>query len=136
MSRLLGAFVLWCAAGIYFVCAYPMSPPGVVPGLSSYKFSLALFALTSVVLIWRVFCVGAFCPSCSKREGTAKRLAYIWLSFVVLCASFGVYDLVSRGAASLTLPLLVIYGLGGFVMISIFFILRYWKGKAGREEQG
>lgn len=134
MNRSIGPLVLWCAAGIYFVCSYPMSPPGTVPGLSSYKFALGLFVATTILLMLSVFKLGEACLACGRREGAIKRLAYAWLSLTVLAVSLGVYDLVSRGAASINLPLMVLYGLGGFFMVGFFFVLRYWKERTGREE--
>lgn len=132
MRNALVPLVFWCATGFYLVCAYPMSPPGEVPGFSANLLANVLFLISTCCLVVYVLSQGRSCRGCGKQERRYKWAAHIWLCVVILFIFFAVNDLVRRGASYISPLLLVGYGVVVLVLTGVYFMLRYWKERAGR----
>lgn len=126
--------VFWCATALFLICAYPISPPGTVKGLSSTVMANGLFLIATCCLVIHTFSMGKSCRGCAKRERTLKRAAYIWLCGIILFLYAAINDLVRRGGEYITMSLLVIYGVILLLLSAVFFILKYWQGSAGKKE--
>ena len=133
MRDVLVPFVFWCASAFFLICAYPMSPPGEVTGLSANLLANALFLIATCCLIISVFSMGRSCRGCEKKERILKRAAYTWLCLIVLFLFIAINDLVRRGSVYITMPLLTTYGVALAILTGVFFILRYWKERSGRQ---
>lgn len=125
--------VIWVATAIYFVCAYPISPPEEVRSLfASAKIARIFFTLSTLYLVVQVFKRGNTCRRCAPKERRIRRVAYTWLCGVVLIAYAAVNHLVRLGGDYITMPLLTSYGAGLALLVGIFFCLRYWQSSAGK----
>jgi len=125
--------VFWCATAFFLICAYPMSPPGEVPGLSANLIANVLFLISTCCLIIYVFSKGKSCRGCARKERIYKRAAYTWLCVIILCIFLAVNDLVRRGPSYISPFLIVVYGVILLVLMGVFFMLRYWKERAGKD---
>lgn len=127
-------FVFWCAAALYLICSYPMSPPGEVPGISSFMVANGLFLIATCCLVVYTFSRGRSCRGCGKKERRIKRLAYTWLCLIVLFGFVAINDIVRRGSEYMNLLILVGYGVVLVILMGIFFTLKYWQGSAKENE--
>lgn len=128
------AFAFWVATALFLTCSYPMSPPGTVPGVSSFMVANALFLIATCCLVAYVFQRGSSCRRCGKKERLYKRLAYTWLCLIVLFGYVAINDLVRRGAEYTSVALLVGYGVITMVLMGVFFTLKHWQARSGRKE--
>lgn len=128
------AFAFWVATALFLTCSYPMSPPGTVPGVSSFMIANGLFLIATCCLVVFVFQRGSSCRRCGKKERLYKRLAYTWLCLIVLFGYVAVNDLVRRGAAYTNMAILVGYGIIAVVLMGVFFTLKHWQASSGRKE--
>lgn len=124
--------VFWCATALFLVCAYPISPPGTVKGLSSTMMANALFLIATCCLVINTFSHGKSCRGCGKKERLLKRAAYTWLCGIILFLFAAINDLVRRGGEYITMSLLVVYGVILLLLTAVFFILRYWQSNTGK----
>lgn len=129
------AFVFWVATALFLACSYPMSPPGTVPGVSSFMIANALFLIATCCLVIFVFQRGRSCRRCAKKERLFKRLAYTWLCLVVLFGYVAVNDIVRRGAEYMNMPILVGYGIIAVVLLGVFFTLKHWQVHSGKKKE-
>lgn len=127
-------FFFWVASALFLVCSYPMSPPGTVPGFSSFMIANGLFLIATCCLVVFVFQRGRSCRRCGKRERLVKRMAYILLCFIVLFGYVAVNDLVRRGFEYTTMSILVGYGVIFVILLGVFFTLKHWRVRSGKGE--
>lgn len=127
-------FAFWVATALFLTCSYPMSPPGTVPGVSSFMIANALFLIATCCLVIYVFQRGGSCKRCGKKERLFKRLAYSWLCLAILFGYAAVNDLVRRGSEYTSMPILVGYGIIGVVLLGVFFTLKHWQVRSGKKE--
>lgn len=128
-------FVFWCATALFLICAYPISPPGTVKGLSSTMMANGLFLIATCCLVVYTFSQGKSCRRCGKKERAIKRFAYTWLCGIILLLYAAINDLVRRGGEYITLSLLVLYGVILLLLSAVFFVLKYWQSNAGKKER-
>ncbi|MDL2316721.1 hypothetical protein LJC59_06535 [Desulfovibrio sp. OttesenSCG-928-A18] len=125
-------FVFWCATAIFLICAYPISPPGSVAGLSSTSLANGLFLVSTCCLVIGTYVKGGSRRGTPRKMRFQRRVAYIWLCVVILAACAALNDLVRRG--TINMPLFVLYAVILVVMLGVFFILRYWKWNSDKDK--
>lgn len=92
--KLLVPLVFWCAAGLYLIGAYPLSPPGAVPGLSANRLANGLYVLTTVVLLVRTYMFGASHKTVAFKVRLLRRATYVWMCCIIVLAFLGLNHLV------------------------------------------
>lgn len=117
-------FVFWVGAALFLICSYPIAPPGMVSGFSSFMIGNALFLIATCCLVVFVFQKGRSPRRSDKKARVLKRLTYSWLCLIVLFGYVAVNDLVRRGAQYINMPILVGYGIVFVLLSGIFFTLR------------
>jgi hypothetical protein len=122
-------FTFWLATAIYFVCAYPMSPPDIVKGFSSFHMAQTLFVISTCCLIIHTFSLGKSCRGCGPKRRRIKRWAYTLLCATILYAFMALNHVVKLGPTESALPLIMLHGIACFALISLFFAMRYWHEK-------
>lgn len=128
MSNLI-PFAFWVAAAIFLACAYPIAPPGTVKGLSSTMMGHAIFLIATCCLLIHVFSLGRSCRGCSIKKKRIKWAAHLLLCGIVLFGYLAVVDLVKRGREYINMPILVMYGIILFLLLCVFFGMRYWHSR-------
>ncbi|MDL2290813.1 hypothetical protein LJC09_01740 [Desulfovibrio sp. OttesenSCG-928-F20] len=128
--KLLVPFVLWCAAGLYLIGAYPLSPPGAVPGLSANRLANGLYGLTTLVLIVRAFMLGRSRKGCPLKVRVLRRVTYTWMCCIILCMFLGLNHLVRMNTfyerTSFFVSYLTLLG----IMAGILCIIAFYKRRA------
>lgn len=128
--RSLVPFAFWVAAAVFLACAYPISPPGEVKGLNSVMMGNAIFLIATCCLVIHTFNCGKSCRGCSIKKRRIKRAAYTLLCGIVLYGYLAILDLCARGREYINMPILVLYGIILFLLLSVFFGMRYWHMRA------
>ena len=126
-------FTFWIASAIFLACAYPISPPGEVKGLSSTMMGNAIFLIATCCFIIHIFSLGKSCRGCSVKKRRIKRAAYTLLCGTVLYGYLAILDLVNRGRQYINMPILVMYGIILFLLLTVFFAMRYWHNQIDKQ---
>lgn len=122
-------FAFWVASAVFLACAYAISPPDMVKGLSSTMMGNAVFLIATCCLIIHTYNRGRACRGCSFKKRRIKRIAFTLLSGVVLYGYLAILDLVKRGRDYINMPILVFYGLILFLLVCAFFGMRHWYNR-------
>lgn len=128
MRELIVPVVFWCAAAFFLVCAYPISPPGEVSGLSATVLAHGLFFIATCVLVVRVLALGVPRLGSTKKERLRKLAASLWLGLIVVFLYLAITDLVRRGPEGMTPFLLIGYGVLLLILSGVYFLLRWRAG--------
>lgn len=92
----------------------------------------AIFLIATCCLVIHTFNRGKSCYGCSKKKRRIKRAAFTLLCGIVLFGFAAINDLVRRGSEYITLPLMVFYGIILFLLLTVFFGLRYWHNNVDK----
>jgi hypothetical protein len=125
MSNLV-PLAFWVATAIYFGCAYPLSPPDIVKGFSSFVLADTLFAISTCCLLIHTFSLGRSCRGCCPKHRRIKRWAYILLCGIIVYTFIALNTIVRGGAQDVALPLLMLHAIIVCLLLGVFFAMRYW----------
>lgn len=128
--KLLVPFVFWCAAGLFLIGAYPLSPPGEVPGLSANRLANVLYLFTTVVLVIRAFMLGASPKGCPLKVRFFRRATYCWMCLIIVFMFLGLNHLVRINTMYERTSFFVSYLTLLGILVSLLAIIAYYKRKA------
>lgn len=128
--KLLVPFVFWCAAGLYLVGAYPLSPPGAVPGLSANRLANGLYLFATLVLVVRAFMLGKSRKGSTLKVRLIRRATYSWMCCIILVMFLGTNHLVRMNTIYERTSFFVSYLTLLGVMAGILCIIAFYKRRA------